>query len=313
MSYSGATALNSCFEFSVTSPLGFSSGQSELPYAHRKQLRIQGGSQGGHGPPLSLLKLVIKKMAAISGPLYFMFLAPPPPLTMLDPMLVKANIMYIHLLSYTWWPLWQPAGCQHSSRCTITSRGKVTGTIKAMTWALVSKRATDWASWLRCNTYLSLTWGLKNRKHNVQLFGVRPNFLQNNCRRPGKLLVLPKPRIGPRHVSQYKIWSCCSRHATHLYREQREQTTSFELLTELAGVPMETRWTVTGKGVSKVNTGAAVCACARITVTSDCTWKLNKWIDTFYQIKHELFFLAICFSEVLFQAKAAPRPTPTAL
>ena len=52
------------------------------------QLRIQGGSQGGHGPPLSLLKLVIKKMAAIGGPLYFMFLGPPPPpLTMLDPML----------------------------------------------------------------------------------------------------------------------------------------------------------------------------------------------------------------------------------
>ena len=29
-------------------------------------------------PPLSLLKLTIKKMAAIGGPLYFMFLAPPP-------------------------------------------------------------------------------------------------------------------------------------------------------------------------------------------------------------------------------------------
>ena len=38
-------------------------------------------------PPLSLLKLVIKKMAAIRGTLYFMFLAPPPPLTILDPML----------------------------------------------------------------------------------------------------------------------------------------------------------------------------------------------------------------------------------
>ena len=35
-----------------------------------------GGGQGGHGPPLSLLKLVIKKMAAIGGPLYFMFLGP---------------------------------------------------------------------------------------------------------------------------------------------------------------------------------------------------------------------------------------------
>ena len=33
------------------------------------QLRIPGGGQGGHGPPLSLLKLVIKKMAAIGGPL----------------------------------------------------------------------------------------------------------------------------------------------------------------------------------------------------------------------------------------------------
>ena len=37
-----------------------------------------GGAKGGHAP-LSLLKLVTKKMAAISGPLYFMFLGPPPP------------------------------------------------------------------------------------------------------------------------------------------------------------------------------------------------------------------------------------------
>ena len=45
------------------------------------QLRIRGGGggQGGHGPPCPLLKLVIKKMAAIGGPVYFMFLAPPSP------------------------------------------------------------------------------------------------------------------------------------------------------------------------------------------------------------------------------------------
>ena len=43
------------------------------------QLRIQGGGpRGPWPPPLSLLKLVIKKMAAIGGPLYFMFLGPPP-------------------------------------------------------------------------------------------------------------------------------------------------------------------------------------------------------------------------------------------
>ena len=42
------------------------------------QLRIQGGGKGAMPPPLSLLRLVIKKM----------FLAPLPPLTMLDPMLV---------------------------------------------------------------------------------------------------------------------------------------------------------------------------------------------------------------------------------
>ena len=35
------------------------------------------GSRGGMAP-LSLLKLVIKKMAAIGSPLYFMFLAPAP-------------------------------------------------------------------------------------------------------------------------------------------------------------------------------------------------------------------------------------------
>ena len=44
-----------------------------------------GGDKGGHAP-LSLLKLVIKKMAATGGPLYFIFLAPPP-LTILDPIL----------------------------------------------------------------------------------------------------------------------------------------------------------------------------------------------------------------------------------
>ena len=38
-----------------------------------------GGGKGAMAPHLSLLKLVIKKMAAIGGPLYFMFLAPPPP------------------------------------------------------------------------------------------------------------------------------------------------------------------------------------------------------------------------------------------
>ena len=47
-----------------------------------QQLRIQGGGQGGHGPPVP----VIKKMAATGGPLYFMFLGPPP-LTILDPIL----------------------------------------------------------------------------------------------------------------------------------------------------------------------------------------------------------------------------------
>ena len=51
---------------------------TKLAMLYNNQLRIQGGSQGGHAPPLSLLKLVIKKMAAIGGPLYFMFLAPPP-------------------------------------------------------------------------------------------------------------------------------------------------------------------------------------------------------------------------------------------
>ena len=35
-------------------------------------------------PFLSLLKLVIKKMAAICGALYFMCLAPPPPLSLSD-------------------------------------------------------------------------------------------------------------------------------------------------------------------------------------------------------------------------------------
>ena len=45
-----------------------------------------GGGPRGPWSPLSLLKLVIKKMAAIGGPLYFMFLGPPP-LTMLDPIL----------------------------------------------------------------------------------------------------------------------------------------------------------------------------------------------------------------------------------
>ena len=44
-----------------------------------------GGRQRGHGP-LSLLKLVIKKMATIRSILVFMLLAPPPPLTILDPM-----------------------------------------------------------------------------------------------------------------------------------------------------------------------------------------------------------------------------------
>ena len=41
---------------------------------------ISCGSRGAKGAmaPLSLLKLIIKKMAAIGGPLYFMLLAPPP-------------------------------------------------------------------------------------------------------------------------------------------------------------------------------------------------------------------------------------------
>ena len=37
-----------------------------------------GGVGKGAMAPLSLLKLVIKKMAAIGCPLYFMFVAPPP-------------------------------------------------------------------------------------------------------------------------------------------------------------------------------------------------------------------------------------------
>ena len=43
------------------------------------QLRMPGGRGGGKRAmaPLSLLKLVIKKMAAIVSPLYFMFLVPP--------------------------------------------------------------------------------------------------------------------------------------------------------------------------------------------------------------------------------------------
>ena len=43
----------------------------------RMQLRIQGGGQGGHGPPVPI-KTSHKKMAAIHGALYFMFLAPAP-------------------------------------------------------------------------------------------------------------------------------------------------------------------------------------------------------------------------------------------
>ena len=49
-------------------------------FSTRPSCESRGGGQGGHrAPPLSLLKLVIKKMAAIGGPLYFMFLAPLPP------------------------------------------------------------------------------------------------------------------------------------------------------------------------------------------------------------------------------------------
>ena len=53
------------------------------------------GGPRGPWPSLSLLKLVIKKMAAIGGPLYSCFLAPPP-LTMLDPIL-DCNM---HILAY---------------------------------------------------------------------------------------------------------------------------------------------------------------------------------------------------------------------
>ena len=59
-----------------------------------------GGGQGGHDLPLSLLKLVIKKMAAIGGPLYFMFLGPSPLLTMLDPMLLSCRFKSCFLLSF---------------------------------------------------------------------------------------------------------------------------------------------------------------------------------------------------------------------
>ena len=49
----------------------------------RDQLWIQGGGEPRGSCPLSLLKLVIKKMAAICGALYFMFLAHMP---ILDPL-----------------------------------------------------------------------------------------------------------------------------------------------------------------------------------------------------------------------------------
>ena len=52
-----------------------------------------GGGKGAMAP-LSLLKLVFKKMAAIRCALYFMFLVPPPPLTFLDPML--GNVHHVH-------------------------------------------------------------------------------------------------------------------------------------------------------------------------------------------------------------------------
>ena len=41
-------------------------------------LKLDPGGGKGAMPPPFLLKLVIKKMAAICGALYFMFLAPPP-------------------------------------------------------------------------------------------------------------------------------------------------------------------------------------------------------------------------------------------
>ena len=78
-------------------------------YAIPCQLRIQGGGGAkGAMPPLSLLKLVIKKMAAIGGPLYFMFLAPPP--TILDPMLPVSPAAWVfHLLpSYSIRPTLTP-------------------------------------------------------------------------------------------------------------------------------------------------------------------------------------------------------------
>ena len=52
-----------------------------------------GGGQGGHAPPPVPVKTSHKKMAAIGGPLYFMFLAPP--LTILDPML-RNQLCIVH-------------------------------------------------------------------------------------------------------------------------------------------------------------------------------------------------------------------------
>ena len=48
--------------------------------SHLHSAADPGGGEGAMPPPPSLLKLVIKKMAAIRGTLYFMFLAPPPEL-----------------------------------------------------------------------------------------------------------------------------------------------------------------------------------------------------------------------------------------
>ena len=63
------------------------------------QLRIQGGGQGGHGPPpLSLLKLVIKKDGRHRRPLIFHVSCPPPPLTLLDPMLTLTHHSPISLI-----------------------------------------------------------------------------------------------------------------------------------------------------------------------------------------------------------------------
>ena len=50
------------------------------------------GGRGGHDPPVPL-KSSYKKKAATGGPLYLMFLGTPPPLTILDPILIGCALL----------------------------------------------------------------------------------------------------------------------------------------------------------------------------------------------------------------------------